>query len=61
MARTQSSATSARFTHGRDTDLLKMSAPRLETTVGPDQRGRRPFRSFRKEKSPFCSSRSWSN
>lgn len=43
------------------TDLLKMSAFRLETTVGPDLMGCRPFSSFRKENSLLCRWRSWSN
>lgn len=45
--------------HG--THLLTMPVLRVETTVGPDLRGRRPFRSFRKENSLLCRWRSWSS
>lgn len=41
--------------------LLKTSEFRLQSLVGPDLRGRRPFSSFKKEPSLLCCWRSWSS
>ena len=43
------------------TNLLERSVFRLDSTVGPDLRGRRLFRSRRKENSLLCCWRSWSS